>query len=92
MSCLWVGFAASDLEGLLTVTLDRLELISGFPLNILASWHWTVLVTSRQRPLGTQFVVQSLSHVQLFVTPVDCNTPDFSVLHYFSELAQIHVH
>ena len=38
------------MEGLLAVTLDRLEPISGFPLNILASWHWTVLATSRKDP------------------------------------------
>ena len=38
------------------------------------------------------FVVQSLSHVQLFATPIDCSIPGFPVLHYIPELAQTHVH
>ena len=29
-----------------------------------------------------------LSHVQLFVTPIDCNGPGFWVLHYFLEYMQ----
>ena len=36
--------------------------------------------------------VQLLSRVQLFVTPVDCSTPGFLVLHCLLELAQIHFH
>ena len=39
-----------------------------------------------------QVVVQSLSPVQLFVSPLVCTTPGFPVLEYFPELAQIHVH
>ena len=38
------------------------------------------------------FVVQSLSCVWLFVTPMDCSTPGFPVLHYLLEFAQTHVH
>ena len=41
--------------------------------------------------LGVVAVVQSLSHVQLFVTPMDCGTPVFPVLHYLPESAQTHV-
>ena len=38
-------------------------------------------------------VVQSLSHVWLFVTPwTACSRPSFPVLHYLLEFAQIHVH
>ena len=37
-------------------------------------------------------VVQSLSRTQLFVTPVDCSTPGFPVLHHLPEFAQTHVH
>ena len=37
------------------------------------------------------FVVQSLSRVRLFVTPTDCSTPGFPVLHRLLEIAQIHV-
>ena len=33
-------------------------------------------------------VVHSLSHVWLFVTPIDYSTPDFSVLHHLLDLAQ----
>ena len=33
---------------------------------------------------GVVVVVQALSHVQLFVTPVDCSTPGFPVLHYLT--------
>ena len=38
------------------------------------------------------YSVQSLSHVQLFVTPMDCSTPDFPVHHQLLELTQTHVH
>ena len=37
-------------------------------------------------------VVQSISRVQLFATPMDCSTPGSSVLHYLPECAQIHGH
>ena len=37
-------------------------------------------------------VVQSLSHVWLFVTPMNSSMPGFLVLHYLSECAQTHVH
>ena len=40
---------------------------------------WTILAAN---PV---VVVQSLSHVQLFVTPMDCSTPDLLVPHYPSE-------
>ena len=36
--------------------------------------------------------VQLLSHVWLFVTPMDCSTPGFPVHHQLPELAQTHVH
>ena len=36
-------------------------------------------------------VVLLLSHVRLFVTPMNCSTPGFLVLHYLSEFAQTHV-
>ena len=37
--------------------------------------------------------VQSLSRVQLFVTPwTDCNTPGFPVHHQLPEFTQTHVH
>ena len=36
--------------------------------------------------------VHFLSHVQLFVTSVDCNAPWFPVLHCLPEFAQTHVH
>ena len=40
-----------------------------------------------------QFVAaQSLSHVQLFATPIDCSMPSSSVLYHLLKLAQIHVH
>ena len=37
-------------------------------------------------------VVQSLNHVQLFVTPEDHSTPGFPVYHQLLELAHTHVH
>jgi len=37
-------------------------------------------------------VVQLLSHVWLFVTPMDCSTPGFPVHHQLPELTQTHVH
>ena len=37
-------------------------------------------------------VVQSLRHVWLFVTPMDCSTRGFPVLHYLLAFAQTHVH
>ena len=36
--------------------------------------------------------VQSLSRTRLSVTPVDCSTPGFPVLHHLPEFAQTHVH
>ena len=36
--------------------------------------------------------VQLLSHVQLFVTPMDCSTLGFPAHHQLLELAQTHVH
>ena len=36
--------------------------------------------------------VQALSHVWLFVTPMDCNRPGLPVHHQLLELAQTHVH
>ena len=42
---------------------------------------------------GDQSVaVQSLSHVRLFVTSMDCSTPGFLVLHYLWDFTHIHVH
>ena len=37
-------------------------------------------------------VVQLLSRVWLFVTPMDCSTPGFPVHHQFPKFAQTHVH
>ena len=39
----------------------------------------------------THIVVQSPTHVLVFVTPVDCSTPGFSVPHHLLEFAQVHV-
>ena len=36
--------------------------------------------------------IKSLSHIQLFVTPMDHSMPGFPVHHQLPELAQIHVH
>ena len=36
-------------------------------------------------------VVQSLSHVQLFVTLMDCSIPGLPVPHQLLEFAQVHV-
>ena len=37
-------------------------------------------------------VIQSPSHVQLFVTPMDCSMPGLLVPHCLLEFAQVHVH
>ena len=37
-------------------------------------------------------VIQLLSHVQLFATPMNWSTPGFSVLRYLLEFAQTHIH
>ena len=37
-------------------------------------------------------VVQSLSHIWLFASPMDGSTPGFPVLHHLPEFAQTHVH
>ena len=36
--------------------------------------------------------VQSLSHVWLFATPMDCSMPGFPILHRLLEFVQTHVH
>ena len=59
------------------------------------SQEWSLLASSsRHAGRNEQFlsVVQSLSHVQLFVTPMDCSTSGFPILYYFPEFAPIHVH
>ena len=38
------------------------------------------------------FPIHLLSGVWLFVTPTNCSTPGFPVLHYYPELAPTHVH
>ena len=43
-------------------------------------------------PLINFYSVQSLSHVQLFATPMDCSTPGFHAHHQLPEPAQTHVH
>ena len=44
-------------------------------------WNWVHLY---------HFAVQLLSHVYLFVTPMECSTPGFLVLYHLPELAQTH--
>ena len=53
-----------------------------------AEWHlaWSPLT------IVIVVFVQLLSCVQLFVTPMDCSTPGFPVLHYLLEFAQTRVH
>ena len=43
-------------------------------------------------PIYPIVVVQSLSQVQLFWDPMECNTPGFPFLHCLLEFAQTHVH
>ena len=65
----------------------------GQKLSLIHPWNWR----------GTWFHVwwmnnwkrsccSSLSHIRLFVTPMDYSTPDFPVLHHLQELSQTHVH
>ena len=60
------------------------------------SQEWSLLASSsRHAGQNEQFlsvVVKSLSHVQLFVTPMDCSTSGFPILYYLPEFAPIHVH
>ena len=48
--------------------------------------------TSPALGMSVVIAVHSLGYPGLFVTPMDCSTPDSSVLHYLPEFAQIHVH
>ena len=51
------------------------------------------LMFPHPRPYTSSLVViQSLHRVRLFVTPMDCSIPGFSVLHSLLEFAQVHVH
>ena len=52
-------------------------------------YHWA---TWEANVMGFVVVVQSLSHVRLLVTPMDCSILGFPVLHHLPELAQTHVH
>ena len=50
---------------------------------------------SRRRPMTLSsggVVIQSLSCVRLFATPVERSTPGFRVHYHLPELAQTHVH
>ena len=62
-------------------------------------WVWSPITQSFHKSLGwfrcSEFVVvivQSLSCVWLCRVSMDCNTPDFPVLHYLPEFSQAHVH
>ena len=46
----------------------------------------------QEQRLEDQFVIQSLSHVWPFVTPMDCSTPGFPVLHCLLEFVHTHVY
>ena len=37
--------------------------------------------------MALSFIIQSLSHVLLFATAMDCSKPDFPILHHLLELA-----
>ena len=56
--------------------------------------HMGIFVLSlRGNYMSVVVVVQSLSHVLLFVIPwSQSSTPGFSVLHYLHEFAQTHIH
>ena len=49
-------------------------------------------VNSHVLQLRPRQSAKSLSHVWLFVTPMDCSTPGFHVHHRLLDLAHIHVH
>ena len=49
------------------------------------------LNTAKRGHSNVVTAVQSLRCVQLFVTPMDCSTLGFLVLHYLPEFAQTHV-
>ena len=51
--------------------------------------QFTASSSAAIRPLTS--VVQLLSRVWLFVTPMDCSTPGFILPHYFPEFVQIYV-
>ena len=57
---------------------------------------WWETATGSQRVRYEFVVVQSLSHVPLFVMPwtvaSNRSTPGFPVLHYLPEFSQTHVH
>ena len=43
-------------------------------------------------PMQCVAVVQSPSHVQLFMTPMNCSTPGSPIPHHLLEFAQVHFH
>ena len=51
-----------------------------------------ILLKFRFHDVSPMVVVQSLSRVQLFATPMDYSTPGLPVHHQFPEPAQTHVH
>ena len=55
-------------------------------------WHTTLISGVQHNDLVFVVVVQPLSRVQLFATPMSFSTPGFPVLHYLLEFAQAHVH
>ena len=56
------------------------------------AYPWFILRCPFGKKSKITFVVQSLSRIWLFATPVDCSTSDFAVLHHLPEFAQTHVH
>ena len=58
--------------------------------DVILTWLSTKTLFSRERTI-TGIVIQSLSCVRLFVTPMDCRVSGFPVLHHLPEFAQTHV-
>ena len=66
-----------------------------FHLSLLTFWELkpsSISLASRLCLSNQLLVVQLLSQVQLFVTPMNYSTSEISVLLYLLDFAQIHVH
>ena len=78
-----------------TLYINFSDLITSL-LTLLFLWQ-SYLITCKHETLCKPFYnsfssVQSLSHVWLFVTPMDCSMPGLPVHHQLPEFTQTHVH
>ena len=91
------AYHSSQEHGLLNKTawvqISALSLVSTMSLGKQLAFH-SSLIKCRQKIYSVLWLIRSFAFqlLSLWLFPVDCSTPVFSVLHYLLEFSQTHVH